>query len=652
MSDSTTSRKSQRTFALVGNPNSGKTTVFNALTGLRQKVGNYPGVTVEKKEGIAIGQHGEKLKIIDLPGAYSLEPQSPDEEILRDVLRGDRDDTPQPDAVICLVDASNAERHLYLTTQVLDLGLPTIVVMNMTDIAEGRNIRFDCEALSKKLGIPVIPMQANARKGLTELRIAMSRVDLKPSHRKSLGDLTYDTKNSVPQKRDSNDDAWSERLISLRYESVRQLVDDSIDRSDSNLETRTDKIDSWLLHRFVGPAILISILGLLFYTIFNLASIPMDWIDGLFGAFSDKVKSFMPPGDLRDLITDGIIAGVGGVVIFLPQIMILFFFIGIMEDTGYLSRVAFLMDRIMAKVGLNGRAFIPILSSYACAVPAIMGTRTIENPKDRLITIMVAPFASCSARLPVYLIMIALLIPDVSAWKKTGIMLGLYLLGTLAIFIFAWIFNRILRHGERTPMIMELPGYKLPVFRAVLSEMWSRAYLFLKKAGTIILGISILIWAAQTFPKLENGTKAEQQAQSIAGTIGKAIEPGIAPLGYDWRIGIGVLTSFAAREVFVGTMRITFNVEETDDEEGTNIRTRDQLSAAKRDDGTPLFTPMVCLSLMVFYVFAMQCASTVAIVKRETNSWRWPIFQFVWMTALAYIAALVVYQGGKWMGFS
>ncbi len=651
MSDSTTPGKSQRTFALVGNPNSGKTTLFNSLTGLRQKVGNYPGVTVEKKEGIAIDQHGGKLKLIDLPGAYSLEPQSPDEEILRDVLQGKRDDTPQPDGIICIVDASNAERHLYLATQVLDLGLPTIVVLNMTDIAESRNIRFDCDALSKKLGVPVIPMQANARKGLAELRIAMSRTDLKPSHRKSLGGLTYDSKDPSPQSMESGTE-WNDRLISLRYESVRQLVDDSIDRSDPGQETRTDKIDAWLLHKYYGPAILIFILGLLFYTIFNLANIPMDWIDGLFAALAEKVKFIMPAGDLRDLITDGIIAGVGGVVIFLPQIMILFFFIGIMEDTGYLSRVAFLMDRIMAKVGLNGRAFIPILSSYACAVPAIMGTRTIENPKDRLITIMVAPFASCSARLPVYLIMIALLIPDVSAWKKTGIMLGLYLLGTSAIFLFAWIFNRILRHGERTPMIMELPGYKLPVFRAVLAEMWSRAVLFLKKAGTIILGISILIWAAQTFPKLENGTKAEQQAQSIAGTIGKAIEPAIEPLGYDWRIGIGLLASFAAREVFVGTMRITFNVEESDDEEATDTRTRDQLSAAKRDDGTPLFTPLVCLSLMVFYVFAMQCASTLAIVKRETNSWRWPVFQFVWMTVLAYVAALVVYQGGKWMGFS
>lgn len=653
MSTSTTPGKRLQTFALVGNPNSGKTTLFNALTGLRQKVGNYPGVTVEKKEGIAIGQHGEKIKLIDLPGAYSMDPQSPDEEILRDVLHGDREDTPRPEGVICIVDASNAERHLYLATQVLDLGLPTIMVLNMTDIAENRKIRFDCESLSEKLGVPVIPMQANARKGLAELRIAMSRTDLKPGLRRILDNLTYQSEPSPSASSpDGEDGEWNDRLISLRYQSVRQLVDESIDRSDPHQETRTDRIDAWILHRLWGPLILVAILSLLFYSIFNLANIPMDWIDEGFGWLAERVRSFMPPGELRDLITDGIIAGVGGVVIFLPQIMILFFFIGIMEDTGYLSRVAFLMDRIMSRVGLNGRAFIPILSSYACAVPAIMGTRTIENPKDRLITIMVAPFASCSARLPVYLIMIALLIPGVSAWKKTAIMLGLYLLGTAGLFVFAWIFNRIFRHGERTPMIMELPSYKVPVLRAVLSQMWTRARLFLKKAGTVILGISILIWASQTFPRIENASPAEQQARSIAGRLGKAIEPAIQPLGYDWRIGIGILASFAAREVFVGTMRITFHVEEGDDENATDTRTRDQLATAKRDDGAPLFTPLVCISIMVFYVFAMQCASTLAIVKRETNSWRWPIFQFVWMTALAYLAALAVYQGGTWMGFT
>lgn len=668
MADQKSGQGKQRTFALVGNPNSGKTTLFNALTGLRQKVGNYPGVTVERKEGVAIGQHGEKLAIIDLPGAYSLEPASPDEAILRDVLTGKRADTPLPDAVICVVDASNAERHLYLATQILELGLPTVIVLNMTDVAEGRNIRLDPEIMSERLGVPVIPMQANARIGLPELRIAMSSGDLKPSSHKvpvptELQNLVEKASLDPDEKAgsglemepsDAEREIWAEQLISARYEAVQKLVDDAVDRSNSPSETSTDRLDSWLLHRFLGPIILISVLGFVFYTIFAWAGIPMDAIDAGFGWLGDTVKKLMPEGDLRDLITDGIIGGVGGVVIFLPQILILFFFIGLMEDTGYLSRVAFIMDRVMAKVGLNGRAFIPILSSYACAVPAIMGTRTIENPKDRLITIMVAPFASCSARLPVYLMMIAVMMPGVSSLQKVGMMLGLYLIGTIAIFIFAWIFNRALRHGERTPMIMELPGYKAPNLKAVLLQMWTRSKIFLRRAGTVILGISILLWAAETYPKMPEGTPAEQQAQSYAGRIGKTIEPAIEPLGYDWRIGIGVVASFAAREVFVSAMQITFNVEEVDDEneDATFDRTRDRLAAANRDDGTPLFTPLVCLSLMMFYIFALQCASTVAITKRETNSWKWAAFQFGYMTAVAYLAALVVYQGGKLLGYT
>ncbi len=658
----------QQKFALVGNPNSGKTTLFNALTGLRQKVGNYPGVTVEKKEGIAIGQHGEKIGIIDLPGAYSLDPASPDEAILRDVLTGARNDTPQPEAVICVVDASNAERHLYLATQILELGLPTIIVLNMTDVAEARSIRLDPEILSERLGVPVIPMQANTRRGLPELRIAMSSGDLKPSDHKVPvpGDLQkiVEKASLEPDEKagsglemepsDEEREIWAEQLITARYEAVQKLVDDAVDRSQSPSETGTDRIDSWLLHRFFGPVILIGILGILFYSIFTWASIPMDAIDAGFGWLSDTVKNAMPEGDLRDMLTDGIISGVGGVVIFLPQILILFFFIGLMEDTGYLSRVAFIMDRVMAKVGLNGRAFIPILSGYACAIPAIMSTRTIENPKDRLITIMVAPFASCSARLPVYLMMIAVMMPGVSPMGKVGLMLGLYLIGTLAIFIFAWIFNRVLRHGERTPMIMELPGYKAPNLKAVLMHMWTRSKIFLRRAGTIILGISILLWAAQTYPKMPDADPADQQAQSYAGRLGKAIEPVIKPLGYDWRIGIGVVASFAAREVFVSAMQITFHVEESEgeEEEATFTRTRDRLASATRDNGEPLFTPLVCLSLMMFYIFALQCASTVAITKRETNSWKWAAFQFGYMTVVAYLAALIVFQGGKLLGYT
>ncbi|MDF1752783.1 MAG: ferrous iron transport protein B [Verrucomicrobiales bacterium] len=647
--------KKLRVFALVGNPNCGKTTIFNALTGLRQKVGNYPGVTVERKEGIAIDQHGESVKVIDLPGAYSLEPQSPDEAILRDVLKGRRKDTPVPDAVICVIDASNVERHLYLGSQILELGLPTILVLNMTDVAESRKIRLDAEKLAENLGIPVIAMQANSRVGLPQLRVAMSQKDIPISSHKFSGDETLEDlveeadANAAPVTRQGDED-WEERLITARYGAIQELIDDSVDRTDPYAETGTDKIDKYLLHPVMGPVFLTAILTLLFYSIFTWAGIPMDFIDGSFGALAEWIKGIMPEGDLRDLITDGIIAGLGGVVIFLPQILILFFFIGIMEDTGYLTRVAFLMDRVMAKVGLNGRAFIPILSSYACAVPAIMGTRTIENPKDRLITIMVAPFASCSARLPVYIMLVAILIPGVAGLTKAGILLALYLLGTIFIFVFAWIFNRVLRKGERTPMIMELPCYKLPSLKTVFLHMFTRSWIFLRRAGTIILGISIILWAAYTYPK-SDGDASLQQANSIAGKIGKAIEPVIEPLGYERRIGVAVLASFAAREVFVGAMSVAFNVEETEDEDETFQLTKDKLANATRDDGSPLFTPLVCLSLLVFYVFALQCASTVAITKRETNSWKWAAFQFGYMTVLAYVSALIVYQGGKLLGY-
>ncbi len=636
----------QRVFALVGNPNCGKTTIFNALTGLRQKVGNYPGVTVERKEGTAIDQHGGLVKIIDLPGAYSLDPQSPDEEILRDVLTGRRKDTPMPDAVICVLDASNIERHLYLGSQILELGLPTIFVLNMTDVAEARNIRLDAEKLSAKLGVPVVEMQANARIGLPQLRIAMSR----PLGALASPPAFFASGESLHHASEPAEE-WQERLIAARFEAIQELIHDSVDRKDPYAPTGTDNIDRVLLHPFLGPVCLVAILALLFYSIFTWAGIPMDFIDGVFGSLAESVKGMMPPGDLRDLLTDGIIAGLGGVIIFLPQILILFFFIGLMEDTGYLSRVAFIMDRVMAKVGLNGRAFIPILSSYACAVPAIMGPRTIENPKVRLITILVAPFASCSARLPVYIMLVGILLPGVAGIKKAGFLLGLYLLGTIAIFVFAWTFNRIMRKGERTPMIMELPGYKLPSFKAVLMQMWSRSWIFVRRAGTIILGLSILLWAAQSYPKSNSDDPAVQQAESFAGKIGKAIEPVISPLGYDWRIGIGVLASFAAREVFVSAMQVTFSVGEADGEEEAFQLTRDRLASAKRDNGAPLFTPLVCLSLLVFYVFALQCASTVAITKRETNSWKWALFQFGYMTALAYIGALMVFQVGKLMGY-
>lgn len=689
-------RTTARVFAMVGNPNCGKTTIFNALTGLRQKVGNYPGVTVERKEGVCFGQHGENFRVIDLPGAYSLNARSPDEAVLRDVLLGRRSDTPKPDCVVCVIDASNPERNLYLATQILELGIPTIIALNMIDVAQGRDVRLDSGILEKKLGVPVVPMQANIRKGLVELKFAMSRDDIPVATYRtpiphdletallenvpSLGEGLAETRRShgwaafyllgehdpghhglsesdrlrfreARRKLEAASPGWEENLVAVRYDAIHEICKEAVTHPHGDAATLTDRLDSFLLHRFWGWATLLGIMTLLFSLIFSFADVPMTWIETLFERLSGFVKSIMPPGDLRNLVTDGVIAGVGGVVIFLPQILMLFFFIGLMEDTGYMARVAFIMDRLMSKVGLNGKSFIPLLSSYACAVPGIMAARTIESPKDRLITIMVAPLTSCSARIPVYVLMIATLVPSgkVPLLTKVGFMLGLYALGTLGVFAFAWIFNRFLMRGESSPMILELPSYKAPTFKAILLHMWERTRIFVRRAGTIILGISILLWFLANYPKVDTGDKTVQLSQSFAGQLGHIIEPAIKPLGYDWKIGVGLIASFAAREIFVSSMSVIYHVEDADDEEIALLRAR--FLESRHPDGRPVFTPLVCLSLLVFYVFAMQCMSTIAVVKRETNSWRWPIFQFGYMTATAYLAALAVYQVGSMLGY-
>jgi ferrous iron transport protein B len=364
------------------------------------------------------------------------------------------------------------------------------------------------------------------------------------------------------------------------------------------------------------------------------------------------VGKMMPPSDLQSLLTDGVIAGVGGVVIFLPQILILYFFLGLLEDSGYMARAAFIMDRLMSRVGLHGKSFIPLLSSFACAIPGIMATRTIENRKDRLVTILVAPLMSCSARLPVYALMIAVLLPVATLWEKAGIMLSMYLLGVVAAFGMAWLFKRTLLKSETPMLLLEMPPYRWPSARTIVNRMWERALIFLRRAGTVILALSIILWALATYPKPTSpeATPAQAISHSFAGRMGHAIEPFIAPLGFDWKIGIGLIGSFAAREVFVGTMAIVYNIEAGDDENTEPLR--DTMRSERREDGRPVFTPLVCVGLMAFYVLAMQCISTVAIVRRETNSWRWPLFQFAYMTILAYLAALLIYQGGQLLGFS
>jgi ferrous iron transport protein B len=685
-----------RTFALVGNPNSGKTTLFNALTGLRQKVGNYPGVTVEKKVGELFSLHGEPLQVIDLPGAYSLSPRSPDEAITRDVLMGRLPDMPRPDQVVCVVDASNLERNLFLITQVLDLGLPTILALNMTDLAEAKGSWIDAEALSRELGIPVVPCQASHKIGLADLRRAMGRSNLTPPAR--LWQLPAAVESelnafSACLARDkrlepaqafaeallylTGENSWNnaelsaeartllqgiqqrfqdrgfdchEAIVQARYQYIQEVCDRVIRIKDADTIDFSDRLDSVLTHPVWGWLIFLSLMGVMFFSIFSLATYPMDWMRNGFDAAANAIRKAMPAGDLRDLITEGALAGVGGVLVFLPQILILFFFIGLLEDTGYMSRAAFIMDRIMSKVGLHGKSFIPLLSSYACAIPGIMATRTIENPKDRLVTILVAPLMSCSARLPVYTLMIATLLPaeTVPALQKTGIMMALYALGTGAAFFFAWLFKKTLMRGETPVLIMELPPYRRPSLSSVIMQMLGRSKLFVRRAGTVILGLSILLWFMAAYPKAATDSASEQLAQSYAGKIGHAIEPLIKPLGFDWKIGIGLVGSFAAREVFVSTMSIVYNVESDDN---VTVPLSSTMLKETWPDGTLVFTPLACVSLMVFYVLAMQCISTIAVVKRETNGWRWPMFQLFYMTGAAYLASLVVYQGGRLLGF-
>jgi ferrous iron transport protein B len=707
-----------KAYAVVGNPNSGKTTLFNALTGLRQKVGNYPGVTVEKKSGQFIGQHGEKIELLDLPGSYSLGAQAPDERITRDVLMDLRQDTPQPGRILCVVDASHLERNLYFITQVLELGLPTIIALNMIDVAKSQGTPVHADQLSEELGVPVIPIQATRKETLLPLRLALSRAevpssDWKPEYPFSWskavdaveaawsekapqkGGVTLDQRRMshpllrmkatvllsspdtetaalatelgaghvlsvllsqrVTLERDLPE--WRERVVAARYEGIEKLCHAAQGGTHNASDKLTQKLDDLLTHRIWGWLFFLGAMTLLFVSIFTIAQYPMDWINVGFDKLSGSVQAIMPPGDLRDLLTDGVLAGVGGVVIFLPQILILFFFIGLLEDTGYMARAAFLMDRVMSKVGLHGKSFIPLLSSYACAIPGIMSTRTIENPKDRLVTILVAPLMSCSARLPVYALMIAALWPigTGSVFTKGALMMGLYLLGTMAALLFAWLFKKTILKGETPLFLMELPPYRLPSLHQIVSQMFQRAGIFLKRAGTVILGISIILWFLASFPKMHvtegepEPSKMEQLQQSFAGHIGRTLEPALAPLGMDWKIGIGLVAAQAAREVFVGTMSVVYNVErkkgDAPDMLGETLRKQ------QRPDGTLLFTPLTCLSILLFFVFSMQCVSTLAVVRRETNSFRWPLFQFFYMTGTAYLLSFLVYQGGRLLGF-
>ena len=635
-------------YALVGNPNCGKSTLFNALTGLKQKVGNYPGVTVEKKIGTAYSQHGQPITVIDLPGAYSLAARSPDEAVTRDVLLGRRADTPQPDRILCIVDASNLERNLYLVHQILDLGRPVIIVLNMMDVAVSAGLNIRVARLEHELGIPVIACEACNGKGVIDLKLAMSRAEsplsrhawdvpapIAPAVAELQASLTSND-NKAPliaraealllltdqdsvrvagstslhprtqeilhgwQKRWAGEGMdWAGTLVNSRYEAIGRIAGEVVLRGGTVGPNASDKIDAVVTHPVWGWLTLAAVMTLLFLSIFSFAQAPMHWINDGQDALANFIKHSMAPGDLRDLITDGAIAGVGSVLAFLPQILILFFFIGLLEDTGYMARAAFIMDRLMSHVGLNGKSFIPLLSSYACAIPGIMATRTIEQPKDRLVTILVAPLMSCSARLPVYLLMIATLMPGdrVPLVAKVGLMLSMYALGTVGAFGFAWLFKRTLLRGAPPLMIMELPPYRMPRLKDVALQMAGRAWVFVRRAGTVILGISVVLWFLAAYPKASpDATPAQQVAQSFAGRAGHAIEPIIKPLGFDWRIGISLISSFAAREVFVSSTAEVFSVGNFSGGKNADVTPlRDVLREARWPDGRALFTPLVCL---------------------------------------------------------
>ena len=624
--------------SVTGNPNTGKTSLFNVLTGLRQKVANYPGVTVETKVGQwPLVAALPPAQVIDLPGLYSLDATSLDEEIARDVLLGRTQRIQQPDVVIIAVDATNLNRNLYLATQLIETGIPVVIALTMFDLADRSGIRIDVKKLSAALGVQVIPVIARRRSGLAELgRAVLSAATA----------YSRETPNCPAPLR--LDKSWQE-LLTARYRWIESVVAEAVHTDDSQQLNFSERIDSVVTHKLLGPLILFVVMLLIFQTIFSWANVPMNWIDRAFSALGSLLRAQMPAGILTDLLVDGVISGVGGVVVFLPQILLLFFFITLLEESGYMARAAFLMDRLMRAAGLSGKAFVPLLSSFACAVPGIMATRTIENPKDRIATIMIAPFMSCSARLPVYTLMIAAFF---SGQKVFGvfslgavIILGMYLLGISVAIGVGWILKRTVLKGPSLPFAMELPPYRLPNFSNVGYTLLARVGAFLKQAGTVILAISILMWFLITFPR----PQASRVEESYAGRAGHQIEPLIAPLGFDWKIGIGLISSFAARETVISTLSIIYNADAGSGATQTTSLV-DAMGNARRPDGLRVWTPLVALSLMVFFVLACQCMSTVAIVRRETNSWRWPIFMVGYMLALAYAGSFITYQGGRLLG--
>ena len=609
--------------ALVGPPNCGKTTLFNTLTGGRQKTGNYPGVTVERKSGRLRTPAGHTVEVLDLPGSYSLRARSPDEAITRDIVLGRQARETLPDAIVCVTDATNLGQHLRLLLELRQLGRPLILVLNMMDIARRRGCQISSEVLARQLGIPVVTTVAMRRNGVHEL---LGQLDALLAQ--------APTTAAVPMG------DWVEpspEAIRAYHREVERLLQDAVIH-EGTPERLTRQLDRVLLHPVAGPLILLALLFLMFQAVFSWAAAPMDWIDGGVTGLQHWLGAHMEESLLKSLLVDGIVAGVGGVVIFLPQILILFLFILLLEDSGYMTRAAFLMDRLMSAVGLNGRAFIPLLSSFACAIPGIMAARTIAHPLDRLVTILIAPLMTCSARLPVYVLLIAAFVPNTLVWGSIGlqglVMFGLYATGIVGALVVAGVLRLTLLRGGRQPLLMELPSYKWPSPVNVLLGLWERARIFMRRIGTIILSLMVVLWFLSTFPAPPAGATEPAIYYSFAGLIGRTLEPLLAPIGFNWQIAIALVPGLAAREVAVAALGTVYALS------GDEGAMTEALTTALAQS----WTLATALALLAWYVFAPQCLATLAAVRRETNSWRWAAFMFVYLMALAYIAAFVTYR--------
>ncbi|HEV2483773.1 MAG TPA: ferrous iron transport protein B [Puia sp.] len=702
-------KKNNLHIALVGNPNSGKSSLFNALTGLNQKVGNFPGVTVDKKTGSSTLGAGLTVNIVDLPGTYSLYPKRADEWVTYKVLLN-QDPSVRADMVVLLVDASNLKRNLLFCSQIIDLKIPVVVALTMMDLAAQKGIEIDVDGLERELGIPVVAVNPRKNKGIPALKKVVEQrarvLNLAPprafiANQALATGAIQDVKKLFPEISDytaihylinhEHFDLPAQRQeqiesieaahnfnhtriqadeILQRYGRIRQIMQHTVAEPDPLEKTLfTERLDKLFLDRTWGYIILLGVLFLLFQSVFWIAQYPMDAIDWTFSRLGGGLGQLLPEAWWSDLLINGLLAGLSGILVFVPQIMILFGLITVLEDTGYMARISFLTDKLMRKVGLNGKSVMPMISGFACAVPAIMSARNIENRKERLLTILITPLMSCSARLPVYTMLIALVIPrkDVlGIFSLQGlVMMGLYMLGLVMAMIVSYVAKWFIHLKEKSFFILELPIYRAPRWNNVVVTMINKARIFVVDAGKVIMVISLILWALSSFgpPKrsavaaqydremqqyparaadLQKEKSASLLENSYAGALGKVVEPVIRPLGYDWKIGIAVITSFAAREVFVGTMATLYSVEGGKDADQQTLRQR--MASARREDGTPVYTLASGVSLMIFYVLAMQCMSTLAVVRRETRSWKWPVIQLVYMTGLAYVMSLIAYQ--------